>query len=292
MSIEELPSYPNLLQLSLEKIEEISISCVKSKHLEEKESLLDVINETTKLLESKDLIKEDIYINHRNMYLLFNHGLFEELSKKNFNKHKERCNKLFKTHLKGKNWTLQEFKTKNIIINGQYLIITCITWGGAEECPIEKYFDAKKYHGYDRGGMDWFVTNLDRRIDIWIPDLLPAQVGMFGFCQGRNSKFRLDLHKYIDIMNMKSHSMPLLYHYDSIWEKSHLNDTICNELNTDFYYIEYDEDEQNIRIVFKKDEFLRNNKEIKLFGAKLLLESDMRIHKTYYYLKNKQIVLD
>ena len=43
------------------------------------------------------------------------------------------------------------------------------------------------------------MTNLDTNENLWIPDLLPAQVSMFGFFQ--NLEYRLDPEKYIRVTN-------------------------------------------------------------------------------------------
>ena len=37
---------------------------------------------------------------------------------------------------------------------------------------------------------------------MWIPDLLPAQITMFGFSQSANLPYHLDLEKYITIMGL------------------------------------------------------------------------------------------
>lgn len=132
-------------------------------------------------------------------------------------------------------WSSTRPKTSNeILLNGQHLWISCIIWQGASQCPIEKHF-SDKYFGYERGDRDWFVTNLDRNISMFLPDLLPSQIGMFGFFQGLESSFRIDPETYIKVFGLDSNEIqkPLtlpnhryedkwIFHSGPVWEQ-HIN---------------------------------------------------------------------
>ena len=173
-------------------------------HLDSSDKLLDHIQSNLITLSAHGLTKADIYANHRNMYLLFNKtDTYDAYSQKD-----EACD-----HAKDiiekcpprNGWCCWGSTTNVIVLNNQQLRITCLVWGGAEECPIEKHF-SDKYHGHSRayysGYRDWFVTNLTSRMQMWIPDLLPAQITMFGFSQSANLPYHLDLEKYITIMGL------------------------------------------------------------------------------------------
>jgi len=201
MSTATLPTYPDLFTLDPSVLEQIQDACIKQSHLSPSDKLLDVIQSNLITLSAHGLTKLDIYYNHRNMYLKFN-------MTDNFDAYSEEegvdlhVKSLIESCPSRAGWSCHGNSTNEIILNGQHLRITCLVWGGAERCPIECHFD-EKYHGYERGDRDWFVTNLTTKAQIWIPDLLPAQIGMFGFSQSKDLPYHLDLEKYIDIMGIK-----------------------------------------------------------------------------------------
>jgi len=208
MSVENLPTYPDLFSDAIkEQIPTIEEKLRKEGHLGG-EGLLKRISKDMDILKNAGLSKEDIYKNHRNMYMIFNEcdenmsndKIAEVLEKTQNVKHYD---ELIKNMAKNftREWCCWSRIIQMININNQQIIVWCIIWGGAEECPIEKHFDSK-YHGYSRGDRDWFVYNIDKHEGLWIPDLLPAQVGMWGFCQSPSSAYRLDLEKYLKIFNI------------------------------------------------------------------------------------------
>jgi hypothetical protein len=143
--------------------------------LDTQEKLLERILKDLKILKIYGLHKEDIYLNHRNMYLKFNKlDEFNALTCDD-NQHGPHLNNLLDNLPEkfGNNWCLASKITNEIELNKQHLRITRFVWNGAEECQIEKSF-TNQYYGYSRGDCDWFVTNLDLNLNIWIPDLLPA----------------------------------------------------------------------------------------------------------------------
>jgi len=203
MSVETLPEYPDLFTLPIDEIKIIEEKCIKRGHLDKNITLLEQINLDKKVLDAYNLSKEDIYRNHRNMYLKFiNLDKFDAYTDVDHGDHHQ----LLLDNLPprfGQGWCPRLISTNEIELNGQKLRITLHIWGGAEQCAIENYFSTE-YHGHDRGDRDWFVSNLDTNEKIWIPDLLPAQVGMFGFFQSSSSAYRLDPEQYIKVMGLKN----------------------------------------------------------------------------------------
>ena len=201
MTTEELPIYPQLSTINNDELLKIQKKCRGKGHLDFDENLLDRINEDLFFLQSKGIKKEDIYKNHRNMYLKYNKtNKYNAFTTDNHGDHHiELVDNLPENF--GNDWSGNGLTTNEIELNGQHLRVSCIVWNGAEECPIEKSF-SNKYHGYERGDRDWFITNLDKNINIWIPDLVPAQAGMFGFFQSPSSPYRIDPKKYIEVFNI------------------------------------------------------------------------------------------
>lgn len=200
MTSQTLPNYPDLFTLESHIVQIIENECRIAKHLNPSDSLLNIIKRNLAILAKYNLDKNDICNNHRNMYLKFNKtDEFDAYSEENGAD--EHARELINNCPPRNEWSCHGKMTNEITLNGQHLRITCIIWGGAEECPIETYFNSE-YHGYSRGDRDWFVTNLTKNKKLWIPDLLPAQIAMFGFNQSSDLPYHLDLEKYIDIMGI------------------------------------------------------------------------------------------
>ena len=196
-----LPQYPNLFDLDGSEIETIEDSCKKNGHLGSDEKLLDRIKLDNQILNSHGLSNKTIHDMHCNMWLKFNYEKdFDDVKTIEHNLDLPLYIKKIPNEF-GNHWCCWSRLSKKMTLNGQELIVTCAVWGGAEECPIEKYF-SDKYHGYSRGDRDWFVHNTTRDLYLWIPDLVPAQVGMFGFFQGLDSEYRLDPELYIKVFGL------------------------------------------------------------------------------------------
>ncbi len=182
---------------------------------------------------------------------------------------------------------------KKIKLNGQHLHIICVVWMGSEPCPIEKYFSTE-YHGHKRGDRDWLISNLDNGMKMWLPDLLPAQVGMFGFCQSESSAFRLDLEKYIKLFGLDrlSQVKPLVIH-NTTWvlyssENSMPESDILGEIDNDVYhaFLVTRENAQYLYISFNNTDWLEEHEgnQIEIFGEFLTI----KIHECgpYYVYVN------
>jgi hypothetical protein len=220
MSIETLPTYPNLFDLPTEHIIKIEEACRKARHLALNKNLLDEIKGNLYILETLGLSQSDIYTNHRNMKLKFDHvdefGAYTISDEKHGDHAYDLLTKVPAGFSNG--WCLRNKTTNEVMLNAQHLRVTCYVWGGAEQCPIEQSF-TKEYFGYERGDRDWFVTNLDLKLQIWIPDLLPAQVAMFGFAQSLSSPYRLDLELYAKLMGLTGLVEPIKSHKVACWSR-------------------------------------------------------------------------
>ena len=196
-----LPQYPNLFDLDSSEIDAIEDSCKKNGHLGSDEKLLDRIKLDNQILNSHGLSNKTIHDMHCNMWLKFNYEKdFDDVSNIDYNLNSSLYMKKIPNEF-GNHWCCRSRVSKKMTLNGQELVVTCAVWGGAEECPIEKHF-SNNYHGYSRGDRDWFVHNTTRDLYLWIPDLVPAQVGMFGFFQGLDSEYRLDPEIYIKVFGL------------------------------------------------------------------------------------------
>lgn len=211
MSAESLPKYPHISAWTEEQYDKAVQNCLNKGHLQDGEDLREIIRDCEDILVTHGLTKDDIYQNHRNMYLKFYklNSYYQHTSIY----HGEHFKPLYENKIKkiegfGRGWCGWGVTTNEINLNGQHLRITCFKWGGAEQCPLEVVFE-DKYQGYKRGDRDWFVTNVDTKETIWIPDLLPAQIGMFGFPQGSTSDYHLHLEHYIRVMGINGRIEPL-----------------------------------------------------------------------------------
>ncbi len=288
MSIEILPNYPDLFSLEEKKINEIEKKCCRAGHLDPKESLLERITKDLDILSQHNLNKNDIYVNHRNMNLKFDNVDEFDAYTCNKNEHGSHADNLISDLPSnfGKGWCLRTKITNEIHLNKQQLRITCFVWGGAEQCPIEKSF-SKQYHGYQRGDRDWFVTNLNLNLNIWIPDLLPAQISMFGFFQSQSSHYRLDLEKYVKIMGFNQ-LVPIISiksHKETYWRfpsgpfRLNRDVDIIIEEETNIYHAiynlcEYDRNKKELQIHFKNNQWIKDNKHQKINIFSLDLDID------------------
>lgn len=74
-------------------------------------------------------------------------------------------------------------------------LVLRVEWLGSEKCPIYSAFESA-YIGYRRGNCDWFIRNVFTGAQVWIPDLVIYQVGLFGFLQDEQSPYRFDIANY------------------------------------------------------------------------------------------------
>ena len=64
-----LPNYPDLITLDPNVIHIIEQACIEAKHLSQNNHIIDIIETNLNILTTHNLDKNDIYKNHRNMYL-------------------------------------------------------------------------------------------------------------------------------------------------------------------------------------------------------------------------------
>lgn len=178
MSVEELPSYTIDLE-DTALMTTLEARCRLKSHLGESESLKENIEGNIAFLASRGLTPKDIYNNHRNMYMIFHSS----------NEKSPLAIELYDiTLLRQQDWSCAGRDSKLITIGGVKAI-------------IETHFN-QNYNGYDRGDRDWMISTQFGAI--LLADLLPAQLGMFGFTQGRSSKYHLNLEQYLRVFQIGS----------------------------------------------------------------------------------------
>jgi len=314
MTTETLPTYPNLFELDEIKLTKIEESCRKVNHLALDEKLLDRISKDLLILQNANLTKEDIYIAHRNMNLKFNKTNKYMAFTSNCNGHDPHIGELLENLPKnfGNGWSLKGERTNEIELNGQHLRITCIVWNGVEVCPIEKSF-TDKYFGYQRGDCDWFITNLNTGLKIWVPDLVPAQIGMFGFSHSPSLPYSMDLNKYIQIMGLDKLSEPIKFltsHKEYFWGlpsgPSTLNYVksesvnILDEVDNDTYHAFHctrngmEDNNEHLFIHFHDKDWITENKNLKIivFGLEFYVANVFNYRDYLACIKSYCIVLD
>lgn len=269
-----LPVYPDLHTYA--DIEYIEDRCRNKYHLDKNERLLDRIQIDKDKLAEFGLTKDDIFNNHWNMYMTVYAATNKGVE---YDKHADTLIKRLPKGF-GNGWTCWGKATTDITLNDQKLRITYVSWGGAEECPIEKTF-SDKYHGYQRGDRDWFISNLDNGLNIWVPDLIPSQVGMFGFFQSPSSPYRLDPEMYIKVMGISKPVKKLKHHTERKWnfpsgpfDKEYFmdrcNNVIIKEDDNDIYHavLTKEDDKDQLIVHFKDNDWISKNKEnhVDIFG--------------------------
>jgi hypothetical protein len=298
--------------------QKVEAKCRKAGHLDSDENLLDRIAKDKQTFTSYGLTPQQIYQNHRNLNLKFNYtNEFGAYTSNGSDAHIELFSKGFPPNY-GNGWCCWGRTTNEFRLNGQHLRVTSIVWGGAETCPIEKSF-TDKYHGYSRGDRDWLVTNLDRMCSIWIPDLLPSQIGLFGFCQSPSSAYRVEPETYVKVFGLDLNPLvvPQTYQIITKWstmgygpmdytyieEKiSKLDRTvsIVKEIsNENFHAIYLDENPQSksdphMHIAYKNTDYLKSvdNTDVELFDMDFRMEYTQRLNVYFDHLPQKNIILD
>lgn len=326
---EYLPDYPNLFDLSKKEIMNIEKRCRKQGHISNESNLLDIIQKDLKILNDNNLTNLDIFNTHQNMKLKFHYQFEKEyidandtykLNSKDSNKMYiwkdfydknqnviDKINKIYETLPKnwGNDWSLGLRNIKLIKFNNQNLLIILLTWMGAEICPIEQEF-LKEYYAFGKGYCDWLIINLDNMESLWVPDLVPYQIGMFGFFQDEYSEYRLDPQKYINFMNIKPNVKPIKTNKKYIWvhyrlespmELTHLYNyvnfqNITNDCKTDKYdaYIRNLYDKRiELCLIIKDEEWFKNVNKLNVFNINVDLKSVRRYESNYNY--NKEFLI-
>ena len=236
--MEQLPKYPDLR--GREDIKDIEDAARKAGHLGE-EGLLERIDQDMVILQEKNLAKEDIYQNHRNMVRVFVE--MGELVSDNFlniiqDRRKENIPDEDKKKIERKLTSLKKidelrdtmciinrwsysstFRTKFLTFNGCNFVVSHVGWGKREECPIKTYFDKKNelIMNFPIRKKDWLIYNIDLDIGIWVHNLLFTQIGLWGFCHSFSSPYRLDLERYLAVMNVSQPVRPLPTKVEKFW---------------------------------------------------------------------------
>lgn len=102
--------------------------------------------------------------------------------------------------LGGSGWCCQS-NSRTQIFHDQ-LIVICLTWGGAEQCPFQSP-DDKRYHSYEYGSHDWIFVNPQTKEYLHIGDLLFHQITKHHFFQSPSSPYRVDPAKMINFFRLR-----------------------------------------------------------------------------------------
>ena len=145
-----------------------------------------------------NLAPKDIFVNHFNMYTLFSFANDCGSSREDFLEMKLAASS------RDSNWPpLDKISmgppiTKEIRMNGYDFRVTCVLWLDHMKCPTQQQGDQNFY-----GDRDWYIRNLSTKRSLFIADLVPAQVGTFGFFHGATSLYRLNPETYIRLFRLE-----------------------------------------------------------------------------------------
>jgi hypothetical protein len=217
-----------------------------------------------------------------------------------------------------------------IKLNGQQFIISRVGYLGSEVCPIVDSLSDKEYqerykefsgnsfpgNSFPRdGNCNWLISNLDNGMKMWLLDLLPSQVAMFGFCQSPSSYFKLDLEKYIKVFNLdlvpkiepidiKNNNYIAYSPYSkeeitnkcknvleqvdtSIYNAFLIDDPqdLINEFNLNSGKSKYEGDKTCLCILFKDKEWVKenHNEQIEVLGKWILVRNSYGLDKYILY---------
>ncbi len=307
-----LPVHPELDSLDHVHLDAIEAKCREACHLNTTEHLIECISSDMEDLAMMGVSRIDLYTTHNNMRAVFDRvDEFDQFACGN--EHVEHCMNLIENLPAGfgDDWCRRSTDTNEIVLNGQHLRITRFVWGGAETCPIEKYFD-NSYHGYERGDRDWFITNLVNKEQIWVPDLTISQIGMFGFAHGKSDPYRVDPVQYCKVFGVTGKVEPIGYHKVPYWGRGagpHASQWIEDNYNIienvdhqDYHAMvavrkvdsNNDETGQSLFIHVKNSDYIINHTEtkIEISGLQLDVENIFNFSNYTAFSKIDQIVLD
>lgn len=99
-------------------------------------------------------------------------------------------------------WSVQA--TLKYEIPGRFRL-SIVVWGGAQECPFQRSED-KRYHGYEYGATDLFVTNLKTGKMMRIPSISAHMIAKHGFFQNTTYPVRpIDIIEVLDVQPNKTY---------------------------------------------------------------------------------------
>ena len=236
-----------LKQKTIDELKEKNITmieemCIKQKHLSENENLEELITCDMKVLSKYNITQKQIY----DLFRLFKcaNRYKNEKNPDFVNEHFEQINPI--------GWCIWSNTCFKMNLHDEIFDVYVYVWGGAEECPILSFF-CDTYCGYSWGDRDWFFRKHSTNEWLHIGDLLPFQIGNFGFFQGKNSSYRIDPKKLISFFNMKSNMNYepncQKYTYWTDWFHSNENEFV----NGAEYDLVLDENELGYKIYKKSD---------------------------------------
>jgi len=212
-------SFYDIKVLPTEVISVLETRCHEKEHLDKDESLIDRITLDELSLSAIDITHDQIYQLHK--LIQAKCSAFAKITEKDVEAY-QRLSEYYdkeqtlnhddlisKTLLKVKSyvndhreWCVQYVQNSIIYIHSNSFRVCSLSWGGAEQCPIETYFDSR-YHGYQYGCQDYYIINDQTQELLFYGSLLPTQGMKFHFYQSPSSQYRLDPMQFAKFFSMQ-----------------------------------------------------------------------------------------
>jgi len=191
------PKETSELLIDIEKLQE---TAVKSGHLDESENLIELIDSDLSAFKETGLSR-DCFLKLFQLLKASSSTVKSNITKKVLypNFIQEHFQKYDTT-----GWCMWMSNPYIVELHDKIFDVYNFVWGGAEQCPILKFYDPEKYYGYSWGSNDWFFRN--RETDEWfyVPDLFPLQFANYGFAQGKKSAYRTDPVELANFLGLKA----------------------------------------------------------------------------------------
>jgi hypothetical protein len=206
---------PKPLSVLARDFKQLQSACCSHKHLKPKENLLRLIQSDTKTLDALKITGQQIFDLFQRLKCTVDHQTSRESEladqpPKSFTKFIDRYLKRHdarevtpeKTCSSG--WCISSRQWCRLQLHNHVYRVCCVTYSGAEECPILAYYQQHhQYFGYDWGNRDWFFYQEDTAECLHVGDLLPFQIKNFEFFQGEGSEYRVSPEKFARFFHLQ-----------------------------------------------------------------------------------------
>lgn len=181
-----------------EEFDRIELCCKKQNHIQEVDSLMDIIKTDEETLASLGITFEQLgdFFEKIKFHFAY-HAKKNENSNINLSEDEKHLINSF--NIGGSGWC--SWGNSCCELFGT-IVVFKIVWGGAEKCPFQSKLDTR-YHGYEYGDKDWIFLNRDTLKAIHIGDLLFHQITKHHFFQSSTSSYRVDPITLIDFFGLK-----------------------------------------------------------------------------------------
>jgi hypothetical protein len=189
----EIPSYPNIDTTNVDNIEN---ACRCNDSLTENDSILMIAQQTKKTLAVYGLTQQDIWCHH-----VFIKEYTQEKSPEKFPSIIfQRLQELVPCGLEPTGHVFN--------LNGETYWVASLISTSLKLCPIETELNSHNCYGLYRGDRDfWFVKSSTLEV-LRVQDLVPYQIGFFGFNHSSTSQDYIDLNKYVRFFYLHCGKIP------------------------------------------------------------------------------------